>query len=227
MVCVSCRPDGKVQITRGFPLVQRTGEVFDALYSKRFLTVDGNGDPVVYFTSFNALAPGATAGLANIYEWSHGRHLSDYVRTSGINDVGLNAEGTAEIGFGDAGPDGSDLYVVTPEALNSENGEERWAVYDARVGGGFPEPRTASGLQSRRRRVVPVVCWVHLAASASGQLEVHRTRQSGELREDAAQEGWQVRGRRSPVERRTAKKRAAKDARQKDARQKTARQRWR
>ena len=45
-----------------------------------------------------------------------------------------------------ASADGTDLYFTTTQALNWENTEERWSVYDARVGGGFPQPAPTSPL---------------------------------------------------------------------------------
>jgi hypothetical protein len=88
----------------------------------------------VFFNSRDILAPGATGGNLNLYEWAHGQ-------------VARLATGTAA-GFTDGSPlrfagasaDGSDVYFATPVSLTWEDRDERSSVYDARVGGGFAEP---------------------------------------------------------------------------------------
>jgi hypothetical protein len=46
--------------------------------------------------------------------------------------------------FGGASADGGDVYFTSPSALTGSDKDERWDIYDARVGGGFPEPLAPS-----------------------------------------------------------------------------------
>jgi hypothetical protein len=138
-VCVSCRQDGKASATpvHSYPLGQ--GESNNQLHARVALT-EHDGLARVYFSSYDNLAPGAVAGRANLYEWSHGQVFRIATEPAGLSSPKEESEGTAQIRFAGASSDGSDLYFTTTQALNWENGEERWSVYDARTGGGFPEP---------------------------------------------------------------------------------------
>ena len=126
-VCVSCRSDGKPPLSPdGNRLVNQANS------NTRNLIVRG-GEPRVFFSSPNPLAPGAQEGKVNFYEWSHGQvfRLASQV-----------GEGQSPW-FSSASEDGTDVYFSTTETLNWEDGDARSSVYDARVGGGFPEPPPA------------------------------------------------------------------------------------
>jgi hypothetical protein len=141
-VCVSCRQDGEASVEPVGTDATLLGVVEGSrnpLHATQTLTEQG-GVAQVYFTSYDSLAPGAVAGAANVYEWSHGqvfRIASEPTDLTTPENVRL---GKQAIQFAGVSADGTDLYFTTPQALNWENSEERWSVYDARVGGGFPEP---------------------------------------------------------------------------------------
>jgi hypothetical protein len=99
-----------------------------------------DGEPQVFFSSPDPLAPGAVAGQNNIYEWSHDQVFRLTGASAGTEvhpSSGFNAI------FAGASEDGSDVYLTTPETLAWEDGDKRLSVYDARVNGGFPEPPPA------------------------------------------------------------------------------------
>jgi hypothetical protein len=145
-VCVSCRQDGQPSVapkggsdTGGFiyEVLCAGGVTNNRLNGPEFLTMH-DGKPQVFFSSPDKLAPGAVENQNNVYEWAHGQ----------VFRLGSAREGQQSpfplagfyALFGGASEDGSDAYFVTPETLNWEDGDERLSVYDARVGGGYPEP---------------------------------------------------------------------------------------
>jgi hypothetical protein len=141
-VCVSCRQDGETSVEPTGYDATELGVIEGAsnpLYTTHNLVEQG-GAAQVYFTSYDSLAPGAVAGAANIYEWSHGQVFHIATEPADLLTPENVKVGKQAIQFVGASADGADLYFTSPQALNWENSEERWAVYDARIGGGFPEP---------------------------------------------------------------------------------------
>ena len=136
--CVSCRQDGQPSVAPlSYSLLAAGQAINNALNGPQFLTVRG-GQPQVFFSSPDKLAPGAVENQNNVYEWSHGQVFRVVSARKGqqspVPGAGFGAF------FSGASDDGSNAYFVTPETLNWEDGDERLSVYDARVGGGFPEP---------------------------------------------------------------------------------------
>jgi hypothetical protein len=140
ITCISCRQDGHESISpRGN---QRLASGLGA-HTNSFMVrslVERNGSPIVFFTQVDALAPFAHDGSNNLYEWSHGQVslvTAEPATLSTVNVEGFLEEAILQVG---ASQDGTDLYLATPERLSWEDGDERLSIYDARIGGGFPEP---------------------------------------------------------------------------------------
>jgi hypothetical protein len=124
--CVSCRQDGGASVGGGtfHPLALGS----NSLSQPQSLVIRA-GRPFVFFDSKDSLAPGAVAGIPNLYEWAGGQTFL------------VAAEGKrANFGFIGAAADGTDLYFYAAAALNWEDPEGRGAAWDARIGGGFPQP---------------------------------------------------------------------------------------
>ncbi len=136
-VCVSCRQDGKAPIHAAGSLkpLARGQRLADAPYS---LAVS-SGVARVFFVSEEDLASGGREGEGNVYEWSHGQVFHIATEPAGA----APAPEQPQIEFVGASADGSDLYFFDAAALNWENPDGRYAAWDARVGGGFPEPPPA------------------------------------------------------------------------------------
>lgn len=83
----------------------------------------------VFFETDEALLPQDTNGQRDVYEYEGG-------------DLYLISGGTSEGGsfFLDATPSGSDLFFGTAQSLTRSDTDAAYDIYDARVGGGFPEP---------------------------------------------------------------------------------------
>jgi hypothetical protein len=84
----------------------------------------------VLFDTQQSLVPSDTNGLEDVYEFEDGA-------------AKLLSEGTyaGRSSFLDAAPDGTDVYFRTAEPLIAgDRDHDNISLYDARVGGGFPEP---------------------------------------------------------------------------------------
>jgi hypothetical protein len=136
ITCASCRPDGQPSVTppNTAVLAARGG---NNLKSPPQFLAEGPDGPEVFFSSLDTLAPGAVQGQNNVYEWTHGQVFRLTSAREGQSAEPLPALFAAFYG---SSSDGTDSYFVSPEHLNWEDPDERLSIYDARVGGGFPEP---------------------------------------------------------------------------------------
>jgi hypothetical protein len=146
-VCVTCRQDGKTSVTANENRPIKPEGFGNPLFAIRALR-EREGRAEVYFTSYDNLAPGAVAGLDNIYEWSHGQIFLITTEPPGLASA-IHEEtyenyklvfAEEHIRFVGASADGTDLYFVTTRTLSWEDDDEKSSIYDARIGGGFPEP---------------------------------------------------------------------------------------
>jgi hypothetical protein len=143
-LCVSCRQDGQPSVApKGavvgeprYHVLSVGGTANNPLNGPKFLTMHGS-EPQVFFSSPDKLAPGAVEDQNNVYEWSHGQVFRLVSAQEGQQSPYPGSGGFAY--FGGTSADGSDVYMVTPETINWEDGDQRLSVYDARIGGGFPE----------------------------------------------------------------------------------------
>jgi hypothetical protein len=127
--CISCTADS---ITEGPP----TGED-EVGFNKIFYTKlpmnhqlrNVSEDGMVFFQSFRSLVPRDSNGKQDVYEYENG-HLQLISRGTGTGDSY----------FLDASPSGDDVFFLTRDKLVGWDVDNNRDVYDARVGGGFPEP---------------------------------------------------------------------------------------
>jgi hypothetical protein len=136
-VCVSCRRDGRSPFSE-HPLVplidgqQTNGN--SRFIQPTVLTAGGR----LYFYSYDPLAVGAVEGDRNLYQWEHGQVSLVATEPPGV-PRGPSGEPAAAF-FAGVSNDGGDVYFATPQSLLGSDRDGRWDIYDARVGGGFPEP---------------------------------------------------------------------------------------
>jgi DNA-binding beta-propeller fold protein YncE len=113
--CASCNPDGEAP-TEG------------VTFSFAAHPVSDNGQ--VFFETSEALLPRDTDGVKDVYEydWNSGLQLIS---------AGTSASGSLLLA---ATPSGNDVFFLTRQKLlPQDNLQEAAKIYDARVGGGFPE----------------------------------------------------------------------------------------
>ena len=132
--CVSCRPDGSpaggdVNVTtRTF-----SGGSVTTSHMSHPLSDDGRR---VFFTSPDALVPQDTNGRRDAYEFDS---------TSGTVHLLSGGRDTADSYFMDASSSGGDVFFLTSQELVGWDTDQNGDLYDARVGGGLPNPSSPQG----------------------------------------------------------------------------------
>ena len=88
----------------------------------------------IVFDTAEPLSPAAANGLANAYEWHGGG--------SGEGRVSLVSTGSSSQAVEDVviGSGGGDVFFATTQGLVPQDTDGQLDVYDARLGGGFPQP---------------------------------------------------------------------------------------
>jgi hypothetical protein len=150
ITCVSCMPRGRSsKLTSGYRLLSNPSEANGsevAAAAPRALVMNA-GRPSVVFSSLDPLAPEATEGQTNLFEWSHNQVFL-FATESLDPAVEVLPIGPPRHVFSlGSSADGSDIYLTTsstPKSLAWEHREERSAVYDARIGGGFAKSAAPS-----------------------------------------------------------------------------------
>ena len=144
LTCVSCnptneRPIGPSAIPGSIPNGSAPGSTDS--YKPRALSADGKR---VFFDSRDAIAGTDTNSDADAYEWE-AQGEGSCNRSGGC--VSLLSSGRAAGGatFADASADGTDAFFLTDGSLVTAD-PGSIDLYDARIGGGFPDP------------VPPIIC---------------------------------------------------------------------
>ena len=126
LTCVSCNPTNAAAVSDAELQGFRGGAPTNALSWIPNVTDDGSA---VFFQSGEALVPGDADGKTDVYEWREGQVS---LISSGHSD------GTPDFLYGMT-PDGHDVFFETRDSLLPEDRSGgAGAIYDARVGGGFP-----------------------------------------------------------------------------------------
>ena len=143
LICASCNPSGARPI--GPSELHWLGS---PLYRPRNLSADGSR---VFFTSRDALLPGDTNGLSDVYEWEAVGSGSCQSSTADGGCLYLisSGSGASNSYFADASASGNDAFFETGDSLVGQDEDNLNDLYDARVGGGFASQGT---------RVVPPAC---------------------------------------------------------------------
>jgi hypothetical protein len=146
-ICVSCQAPGSPS-AGDVSFSYRTHKTVDTAHSERRIAMTDDGQRI-FFSTPDALVPTDTNGedgcpnlvdvigvppaltCADVYEWHDGT-------------VGLITTGTGDLGaqtiFLGASADGRDVFVYTNQRLVGWDTDDAGDIYDARIGGGLPEP---------------------------------------------------------------------------------------
>jgi len=133
--CVSCppagvAPSGDAALTNDDAQLgpgQETG--YGSSLPTRGISADGSR---VFFDTTEALVPQDVNGRRDVYEWEDGHvHLIS------------SGEGSQDSFLMDSSESGDDVFFTTADGLVSNDVDEGYDVYDARVGGGFAPPAPA------------------------------------------------------------------------------------
>jgi hypothetical protein len=129
VVCASCNPSGAPATATAW-LNARFGAsaTTPSSHLNHVLSDDGR---YVFFSTAEALVAQDTNGKSDVYE---------YDVTTGRVRLLSSGTDTSDSYFLDASADGRDAYFLTREQLAGWDTDNANDVYDARVGGGLPEP---------------------------------------------------------------------------------------
>lgn len=129
LACVSCPPSGAAATANAYVNV-RDGAGASQLtwHASRALSDDGRR---VFFSTAQALADGDANGRVDVYE-----HDVPGGRVRLLSSAG----DTDDAWFLDASASGDDVFFLTRERLVGWDADQAYDLYDARAGGGFPEP---------------------------------------------------------------------------------------
>ncbi len=142
VTCASCNPSGARPL--GPTLLPGWTNVFEG---PRYLSDDGSR---LFFESFDALSPADVNGKRDVYEFERtgsgdcsSENPSFDQASGGCHALISNGKSEDESFLIDASSDGRDVFFSTRSALTGWDVNENYDVYDAREGGGFPEPSGA------------------------------------------------------------------------------------
>jgi DNA-binding beta-propeller fold protein YncE len=129
LLCASCnpsrgRPVGPSLIPGG-TIFSNEGRGGEALHQSRALSADGSR---LFFDSNDALVPQDVNGKRDVYEYENAQA---HLLSGGTSDE--------DSSFLDAGANGDDAFLITRQRLVGQDADQLIDLYDARVGGGFPE----------------------------------------------------------------------------------------
>lgn len=127
IACVSCRADGSP--SQASSTLSYSGQA-GITAPPRSITDDGKE---AFFTSTDALVAKDTNGVQDVYRYADGKPL--------LVSTGASPRESWLI---DSAPDGQDVFFITVDSLDPRDGDGGSAdIYDARRGGGFPDPPPA------------------------------------------------------------------------------------
>jgi hypothetical protein len=148
--CASCNPDGSAPTLEPQPTTANKLSRLNNLppwgtpaEQPRYLSTDGDR---LFFLSEEALVGGDTDERQDVYEFERPGSGScttaspSYVAVSkGCVFLISGGQSDDDSWFVDASADGRDVFFSTRQSLVGEDEDERFDVYDAREGGGFPK----------------------------------------------------------------------------------------
>lgn len=140
------------------------------LHASNALSADGSR---LFFNSFDALLPRDTNGAQDVYEWeAPGTGSCDeadanyFAQNGGCLYLISTGDSPYESEFWEASTDGRDVFFTTESSLLPQD-PGSVDLYDARVGGGFPQPIKKAGCEGEACQSPPAPPQLPTGASAT------------------------------------------------------------
>lgn len=129
LACVSCAPTGTPPSTDAMARVRKAvGGTVVTNYMSRALSDDGR---YAFFTTAEKLVGGDANGVEDAYVYDSATGKASLLSSGRSKEPSY---------FLDSSAVGRDAFFVTTEQLSAWDVDRSYDLYDARVGGGFPEP---------------------------------------------------------------------------------------
>lgn len=129
LTCASCNPSGAPATTSAWLAEDfASGGVNESNHINQAVSDNGR---YVFFSTKEALVSEDTNGTYDAYEYD--------TRTETVHLLSSGTDSQPSY-FLDASADGHDVYIATRQKLVGWDGDDAYDLYDARIGGGFPEP---------------------------------------------------------------------------------------
>jgi hypothetical protein len=126
LACVSCDPQGRKQTRESrLSFISPQEGAFGIGHELR--NVDDRGD--VFFESLEGLVNHDSNGVSDVYEYE-----------DGLPHLLSKGTGPHQSRFADASVSGDDVFILTDDQLVGWDVDRSYDIYDARIGGGLPEP---------------------------------------------------------------------------------------
>ena len=150
LACVGCNPGGsrpQGQVSVGIGIATSIPGWQEQLHPSRLLAADGSR---LLFNSLDALVPRDTNGIGDVYLWQRAANKAgcealqaEYFVAASGGCISLisGGQGTQPSEVIDASADGRDAFFTTGVSLLPQD-PAQIDLYDARIGGGFPQPPT-------------------------------------------------------------------------------------
>jgi hypothetical protein len=142
--CASCNPSGARPIGPPAENGETSFPTWSTPYQQPRYLGDGGR---TFFMSRDALAPRDVNQRQDVYQWEPAgtgacteADPSFSPQNRGCVDLITTGESADDSYLIDASASGEDVFLSTRQRLTWSDEDERFDVYDARVGGGFPEP---------------------------------------------------------------------------------------
>jgi hypothetical protein len=181
LVCVSCNPSGAPATADAFlGAASGVGASNRPVHLSHALSADGKR---VFFHTAESLLPEDSNGRSDVYEYNVAS-ASVHLISSG-KDPGNSY-------FMDASPNGDDVFFATRERLVGWDSDQNYDLYDARVGGGLPDPVPAQpgcggeSCHGRPTAAPSPEAAASLLSTGVGDIRAHRGRKHGKRCRHAA-----------------------------------------
>jgi hypothetical protein len=139
--CLSCNPTG-APATTDDTLQSEDREGFALFFPQAWIqNLSADGRRAV-FQSTEALVPGDSDGRQDVYEWED-QGVGSCTKPGGCLYLISSGHSSRNDYLWAATPSGNDVFFLSADLLLPSDQDETPSIYDARVGGGFPEPAPA------------------------------------------------------------------------------------